>query len=103
MRIVHDAIAGTLESSDVMVKVAPPPDGGDGLDVVVTSSVMAQFGHQIRAVVDGVIAQVGVTAGQITVDDKGALDWAIRARLQSALVRGCDIDPDWAALQEVQA
>ncbi|MCH8612731.1 citrate lyase acyl carrier protein [Arsenicicoccus dermatophilus] len=103
MRIVHEAIAGTLESSDVMVRVAPPPGDDGGLDVVVTSAVMAQFGHQIRAVVDEVLRSMDVTAGEVTVEDKGALDWAIRARLQAALVRGCDADPDWAMLQEAGA
>ena len=39
MRIAQDAIAGTLESSDVMVRVAPPPDGEDGLEIDVSSAV----------------------------------------------------------------
>ncbi|AKT52107.1 citrate lyase ACP [Arsenicicoccus sp. oral taxon 190] len=119
MRIVHEAIAGTLESSDVMVTVLPPPgrqaeespgrqaevspEEPETLDVIVTSAVMAQFGHQIRAVVDEVLAALEVTAGQVVVDDKGALDWAIRARLQAALLRACDADPDWAALAEARA
>lgn len=103
MRIVQDAIAGTLESSDVMVKVSPPGDGGTGLDLVVTSAVMAQFGDQITAVVRDVLDRLDVTSGQVTVEDKGALDWAIRARVEAAVLRGCQADPDWATLQGVSA
>lgn len=102
MRIAQDAIAGTLESSDVMVRVAPPPDGEDGLEIDVSSAVLAQFGHQIRAVVDEVVSALGVTAGRITIEDKGALDWAIRARLQAALVRGCGVPLDWTTLQAAE-
>lgn len=99
MRITTDAIAGTLESSDVMVKVSPGDAGR--LEIAITSSVMAQFGEAIRAVVDETLAKLQVSEGQIVIDDKGALDCTIRARLQAAVTRGAqaaDQTPDWSAL-----
>ncbi len=48
MKIVKDAMAGTLKLSDVLVKVGPSEAI---LDVVVTSEVERQFGAQIRRVV----------------------------------------------------
>lgn len=49
MKIVREALAGTQESSDLMVKIAP----ADGeLEIVIHSEVIKQFGEQIRQVVD---------------------------------------------------
>lgn len=94
MRIDKDAIAGTLESSDVMVKVAPHPS----LDVTISSTVMAQFGDQIRAVVEQTLADLGVESGSVEVEDKGALDCTIRARVQGAVVRATNDEVDWSTL-----
>lgn len=49
MKILHAAIAGTLESSDLVVKVSPYDDG---LDITINSEVYKQFGEQITAVVN---------------------------------------------------
>ena len=85
MKIVKEALAGTLELSDLMVKVAPL-DGS--LEIVINSEVMRQFGVQIRKVVDETLGKLGVTDGVIVIEDKGALDCAIRARVQAAVLRG---------------
>ncbi|MBA0157725.1 citrate lyase acyl carrier protein [Pectobacterium versatile] len=84
MKIVKESLAGTFESSDLLVKVAP----ADGkLTVVINSEVMKQFGHQIKQVVNDTLKALGVQEGTIIVDDKGALDCVIRARVQSAVLR----------------
>lgn len=94
MRIQKDAVAGTLESSDVMVKVSPHPT----LEVTLTSTVLAQFGDQIRSVVDETLAQLQVTDGSFVIEDKGALDCTIKARLQGAVSRASDEKMDWSLL-----
>ncbi|MBN3206618.1 MULTISPECIES: citrate lyase acyl carrier protein [Pectobacterium] len=87
MKIVKESLAGTFESSDLLVKVAP----ADGkLTVVINSEVMKQFGHQIKQVVNDTLKELGVQDGTIIVDDKGALDCVIRARVQSAVLRAAD-------------
>lgn len=97
MKIVKEALAGTLESSDLLVKVAPLAE--DRLEIVIESEVMRQFGAQIRKVVDETLAKLGVSAGQIVVEDKGALDCAIRARIQAAVLRGADEQQiEWSKL-----
>lgn len=97
MKIIREALAGTQESSDLMVKILP----ADGeLDVVIHSEVIKQFGDQIRQVVQETLRAMDVRQGIIMVDDKGALDCAIRARLQSAILRAADVQQiDWEALQ----
>ncbi|HCJ6522916.1 TPA: citrate lyase acyl carrier protein [Enterobacter cloacae] len=85
MKIVQAAMAGTLESSDLMVKVSPVESG---LDVVIHSEVYKQFGDRITEVVNETLSAFNLEQGQIIIDDKGALDCVIRARVQAALLRG---------------
>lgn len=87
MKIVKEALAGTFESSDLLVKVAPAEGQ---LTVVINSEVIKQFGDQIKKVVDETLQSLGVEDGTIIVEDKGALDCVIRARVQSAILRGAD-------------
>ena len=86
MRIITEAAAGTLESSDLLVKVSPSRD--KSVEIYVTSDVIEQFGTQIRHVVDDTLKRLAVTDGLIVIEDKGALDYAIRARVQTAVLRG---------------
>ena len=82
-RITRKAQAGTMQSSDLMVALEP----AEALTVEIESTVKRQFEHLIRKVVDGVLAEQGVTAGRVRITDRGALDYAIQARLETALRR----------------
>ncbi len=83
MRIARKAQAGTMQSSDLKVALEP----AETLVVEIESTVKQQFDHLIRAVVDEVLARHGVTAGRVRLTDRGALDYAIQARLETALAR----------------
>jgi len=83
MRIARKAQAGTMQSSDLMVALEP----AEALTVEVESTVKKQFEHLIRAVVERVLTAHGVTAGRVRISDRGALDYAIQARLETALQR----------------
>ncbi|WP_291970008.1 citrate lyase acyl carrier protein [Candidatus Symbiopectobacterium sp.] len=97
MKIIKEALAGTVESSDLMVKVAP---ANGELDIVIRSEVYKQFGEQIHQVVKETLQKMDVIEGLIVVEDKGALDCVIRARLQSAVLRAVDdARLNWEALQ----
>ncbi|KIS45315.1 citrate lyase acyl carrier protein [Kosakonia radicincitans] len=96
MKIVREALAGTMESSDLMVKIAPVE--GE-LEVIVHSEVIKQFGDQIRKVVNDTLRAMAVHQGLIIIEDKGALDCVIRARLQSAVLRASEgTEIDWGKL-----
>ena len=86
MQIENNAMAGTLESSDALVTVEP---GTAGIELDISSSVMNQYGRQIRATVLETLDRLGVTAGRVTVVDKGALDCTIKARVECAVLRSC--------------
>ena len=83
MRIMKKVQAGTLQSSDLMVFLEP----AETLTVTIESTVLKQFGGLIRAMVDEVLAKHGVEAGEVRITDRGALDYAIEARLETALMR----------------
>jgi citrate lyase subunit gamma (acyl carrier protein) len=83
MRIGKKAQAGTMQSSDLMVALEP----AEALTVEIDSTVKKQFEHLIRAVAARVLANHGVTAGRVRITDRGALDYAIQARLETALKR----------------
>lgn len=84
MRIVKRAQAGTLQSSDLMVYVEP----ADKLIIEIESTVEKQFGHLIEEQVKRVVRRLSVEQGQISISDRGALDYAIDARVEAALRRG---------------
>ena len=86
MQIEKNAVAGTLESSDAMVTVEP---GANGIELEISSSVMNQYGRQIRATVLETLSRLGVSEGKVTVVDKGALDCTIKARVECAVFRSC--------------
>lgn len=91
MQITKDAIAGTLESSDAQIRIAP----NSSLEIELNSSVGKQFGDDILATINEVLAQFNVTTAKIIVEDKGALDCVLRARLKAALLRATDEAIDW--------
>lgn len=84
LEIVKSAVAGTLESSDAYVEIGP----GDGLDIQLESVVMAQFGESIRETVSQILKENGVENANIRVVDRGALECVIRARVETAILRG---------------
>jgi citrate lyase subunit gamma (acyl carrier protein) len=81
--IARKAQAGTMQSSDLVVLVEP----ADELVIEIESTVKRQFEHLIRARIEEVLAAHGVTAGRVRVTDRGALDYAIQARVETALAR----------------
>ena len=83
MQIERKGQAGTMQSSDLMVTVEP----ADKLSIEIESTVKKQFEHLIRARLEQTLARHGVTSGKINISDRGALDYAIEARLEAALQR----------------
>lgn len=74
-----------MESSDAYVEIEPAEAG---LTLELESVVLAQFGEAIRAVVLEVLTQCGVTAAHVRVADRGALECVLRARVETAVLRG---------------
>lgn len=86
MIIEKSAVAGTLESSDAQITVEP---SADGIQLEISSSVMNQYGRQIKATVLETLERLEVQNGHVTVVDKGALDCTLKARVECAVFRAC--------------
>ena len=77
-----------MESGDIMVTISP----GEGLQINLQSSVEAQFGRQIRALITETLEGLGIRDAHVDAIDKGALDCTIRARVTAAAVRATGKD-----------
>ena len=84
MEIRKNASAGTMESSDVYVEIEPAQE----LNINLESVVKAQFGNAILSVVNEVLAQHQVDKATVRIADRGALECVIRARVETAILRG---------------
>ena len=84
MEIIKTASAGTMESSDVYVEIEP----AEGLQIQVESVVYAQCGDAIRKAAEDVLREQGITNASLRLVDRGALECVIRARVETAALRG---------------
>ena len=87
MEILKNAVAGTLESSDVYVKLEPC----DKLEIAIESVVIAQFGEEIKNTVMQVLNENSVTKAKVFINDRGAIDCTIKARVETALNRAAEV------------
>ena len=85
--IIKAAVAGTDEKSDAVITIEP---NENGLQLEIKSVVMNQFGPAIEASVREVLAEKGVTHATVRVADRGALDCVLRARVETAILRGME-------------
>lgn len=84
-KIVKKVSAGTMESSDVYVELEP---NDNGIRLELESVVYHQFGESIREVVLDMFRQFDVKDANVFVNDRGALECVIRARVETAILRG---------------
>ena len=99
MEIKKNAVAGTLESSDAQITVEPAQGK---LELNIQSSVLNQYGRQIKKVILETLDNLDVKSGRFYVVDKGALDCTFKARVEGAVYRSADAaenDIKWGALK----
>ena len=85
MTIIRTASAGTDTSGDALVTVSP---GSGGLELHIRSIFYAQFASAIEASARKLLAELGVVSAKVDIDDHGAMDWVLRARIEAAVLRG---------------
>lgn len=84
MKVTKAAMAGTLESSDIMITLEP----GDGaVQIDLQSSVDMYYHDQIMDVLNGVLKEMNIDNVSVRAVDHGALDCTIRARMTTAVKR----------------
>ncbi|WP_148135479.1 citrate lyase acyl carrier protein [Candidatus Formimonas warabiya] len=85
MEIKNVGMAGTLESSDIMIHIEK--NEGKGIEIELKSTVESQFGSQIKKVITATLEKMSVTDVLVRANDKGALDCTIQARMITAVNR----------------
>jgi len=94
MELKKAAMAGTVESSDAQVTIEPATNG---IELNIESSVIHQYGKQIKAVVLETLGRLEVKNAKVTIVDKGALDCTLKARVEGAVFRAADNGQDAAS------
>ena len=98
LELKKKASAGAEESGDIMVAVEPGEQPGIVIDL--ESNVKEIFGEAIRQTICEVLEQFHVNSARVTARDKGALDFAVRARTMCAVCRAAEITYDWRGEDE---
>lgn len=75
--------AGSLESSDCLITIA----ASEEIDITIESVVLEQFGEDIKNVILDTLAIHNITKLKVLCQDKGALDYTIKSRLETAIKR----------------
>lgn len=83
MEIKKNSSAGTLESNDCLIRL----ESNDDVKIVLNSPVEYEFGDQIRKVVNDVLKESEIDGAKVVIEDRGALDCTIAARLKTAIGR----------------
>ena len=94
---VEPAHAGTLESSDVFVRVVPIESAE--IEIELESSVYEIYADAIVQTIQESAKALDARGIKLIVQDKGALDYVIKARVQAAILRAYGMsEPDWSVL-----
>jgi len=91
--MINSAHAGTLESSDVYIQINPIDE--DEVQIELHSSVAELYDDMIEELILDTLKEMNVSGINVHVQDKGALDFVIKARLQAAVFRACSSEPTW--------
>ena len=84
--ILRSAQAGTEKKNDVLVGISPM-EIGSGICIELSSPVRMEFGSQIEETVRAVLYENEVNDCLVSVHDKGAMDFTLRARTETAVHR----------------
>ena len=84
-RVVEAGQRGEKVRSDCWVRLEPRASGG--LEVCVQSKVEAMYGEAVRKTCQVVLEAFGVKDTTVTVEDAGALDFVLAARIEAAVKR----------------
>jgi len=90
MKIIKKAQSGSFESSDIIVLIEPVVENS-GRNIEIDSSVMLEFGDSIEKLISKKLDEYNITDIHLIVKDKGALEPTIDARLETAIMRACDL------------
>lgn len=84
--IKKEGAAGKAEKDDIFV-VVKPREKREGVNIMLSSKVMKIYGDKIVETIKKKLGELGVDDVYLEADDRGALDYVIRARVEAAIRR----------------
>lgn len=81
-------VAGSVESNDILITVQE----ANSLSIEITSIVDTFFHDQIEKVIKDTLEELNIHNIKVVCQDKGALDYTIKARLVTAIARMEDVN-----------
>jgi citrate lyase subunit gamma (acyl carrier protein) len=78
--------AGTLESMDCLV-TAGEAEKGRGISITMEGASVARFGEAILKTAKETLREIGVKDIKLSIQDNGATDLVLRARVEAAALR----------------
>lgn len=84
--IARIASAGTLESSDCLVTAAP----AESIEIEYNGANRMLFRRRTEALVREVFRKYALTGGSVRIQDQGALEVTLRARVETAVERAME-------------
>ena len=87
MDIKRHSTAGSLESNDCFITLRNNHDRG--IQILLKSTVYKQFGNHIKDLVGNELEGYALKHISVVVNDRGALDYTLKARLATAVERAC--------------
>ncbi|MDD7306081.1 MAG: citrate lyase acyl carrier protein [Peptoniphilaceae bacterium] len=83
MQINNMATAGSLQSNDCFITIKPAKQ----IEIELESPVKFEFGDQIIELVKKTLRDKNIVGANVKIEDRGALDCTIEARLITAIRR----------------
>ena len=87
MKITNFGQAGTVESGDIRIQIEANQGQGVVVELNGKSVVMKQFATQMKSVILEKIKFFNLDDVTLKAQDNGALDYVIRARVETAIKR----------------
>ena len=84
MEIKETASAGTIDKCDCLVTVSK---GEGDIKINLSSKVLYQYGDSIRNIILQTLKKLHINDVTVDVEDMGAFDYVIVARLEAAIYR----------------
>lgn len=83
VKIEKEGFAGSLQSNDCLISVYPSKK----IEIEIESPLLYEFGDLIQKTITLKLAEMGITGARVYIEDKGALDCTVAARLETAIRR----------------
>jgi len=85
LKIIKNAVAGTDAKEDVKVMIFPQEGG---IDIQIHSKLKTLFGEHMKQIAGELLEQYGVENCRMELYDQSALDYVLKARVETAILRG---------------